>query len=77
MDIDKLVKMANQIASFFEGEPRREDALEGIAAHIVRNWEPRMRRELLAHVDAGGAGVRPSVAEAVRAHRARLEPARA
>lgn len=75
MDAEKLVKMANQIASFFEGEPERADALEGIANHLSRFWEPRMRRELLALVDAGGPHeLRTSVIEAIALHRARLAP---
>jgi len=72
---ERLVKMANQIAAFFEGEPERAAVLEGIAGHLTRFWDPRMRRELLALIDVGGAeGLRPSVVEAVSAHRARVEP---
>lgn len=75
MDAEKLVKMANQIAAFFEGEPERAAVLEGIASHLARFWEPRMRRELLAMVDRGEAGaLRPSVHEAIAQHRARLSP---
>lgn len=47
MSPDKLVMMANQIASFFETLPH-EDAAAGVADHINQFWEPRMRRELLA-----------------------------
>lgn len=76
MKIDKLVKMANQIGSFFSAEPDRVLALEGVAGHLGRFWEPRMRRELLQHVDEqDGKGLEPLVLEAVRAHRARLTPA--
>ena len=73
MDTEKLVKMANQIAQFFEGEPERAAALEGIASHLKRFWEPRMRRELLAWIDQhGGEGLRESVIAAVQANRERL-----
>ncbi len=44
MDAHKLVKMANQIASYFEAEPDRAVRLESIAGHIKRFWAPRMRR---------------------------------
>jgi formate dehydrogenase subunit delta len=65
--------MANQIGAFFEAMPDRPEALKGIALHIRRFWEPRMRRELLAHVDDGqGAGLSPIVRDAIEAHRALL-----
>jgi formate dehydrogenase subunit delta len=75
VNTDKLIRMANQIASFFEADPDRAAALDGIASHLSRFWDPRMRRELLAAIDAGTAeGLRPVVAEAIAAHRARVEP---
>jgi formate dehydrogenase subunit delta len=46
----QLIKMANQIAAFFEAMPDREQAVKDISAHIRRNWEPRMRIELLQYV---------------------------
>jgi len=70
VDIHKLVKMANEIAKFFEAEPDRAAAVEGVVGHLQRFWEPRMRRELLAHVEqTGGGDLRPLVVEAVRAIR--------
>jgi formate dehydrogenase subunit delta len=67
MDIDNLVHMANRIAEFFEAMPDRDEARDGVAQHLKRYWEPRMRLELLAHVQANqGAGLRPLVLEAVR-----------
>jgi formate dehydrogenase subunit delta len=67
MDIDNLVHMANRIAEFFEAMPDRDEACDGVAQHLLRYWEPRMRRELLAHVEANqGAGLRPLVLAAVR-----------
>jgi hypothetical protein len=44
MHIDNLVKMANQIGTFFEAMPDRDEALGDIASHLKRFWEPRMRR---------------------------------
>lgn len=73
MDREKLIKMANQIALFFEGEPEPAVMREGIAGHLKRFWEPRMRRELLAWIDQnGGEGLRESVLAAVAEHRGRL-----
>lgn len=59
MSPDKLVRMANQIATFFDSQP--EPAAEAVAGHINNFWEPRMRAQLLAHIAAGGAGLHPSV----------------
>lgn len=72
-----LVHMANQIGEYFGAFPDRAEALEGIAQHIGKFWAPRMRRQLLAHLDgpAGGAGLQPLVREAVVSHRAALTPA--
>jgi formate dehydrogenase subunit delta len=80
MHTDHLIRMANQIGSFFEAMPDRAEALEGAARHIHNFWEPRMRRALLAHVDApveADGELSPFVAEAVRRHRSMLEVATA
>jgi formate dehydrogenase subunit delta len=74
MDIDNLVHMANRIAEFFQAMPDREEACAEIAQHLRKFWEPRMRRELLAHVDGGGQGLLPIVLDAVALHRAELAP---
>lgn len=54
MNTAKLVAMANQIGDFFAAQPDPRQATEGIASHLRRYWEPRMRAELLAHAAAGG-----------------------
>ena len=54
MHIENLVTMLNQINSFFATEPDRELGIEGIRNHVQRFWEPRMRRLIIAHVQAGG-----------------------
>ncbi|MGG7580229.1 formate dehydrogenase subunit delta [Rhizobium sp. YTUHZ045] len=41
----KLVYMANQIATFFKSQPQ-DEAAQGVATHINKFWEPRMRRQL-------------------------------
>jgi len=62
---DKLVMMANQIAKFFssQGEAR---ALPQIAKHIEDFWDPRMRRNIMAHVESGGAGLDPLTLAALK-----------
>ncbi len=75
MDIHNLTHMANRIGQFFEAMPDPQEASKEIANHLRKFWEPRMRRELLAHIDAtGGEGLLPIVKSAVVAHRALLEP---
>ncbi len=63
MSPDKLVYMANQIATFFQTR-KHEEAVAGIAEHINNFWEPRMRAQFFAVVDAGGEGLKPLVVEA-------------
>lgn len=63
MSPDKLIHMANQIALFMESKPHAE-GVAGVAGHINDYWEPRMRRQFFAMIEAGGAGFRPLVIEA-------------
>lgn len=63
-DVQKLARMANQIADFFASQPGTTQAAD-VAAHLKAFWEPRMLQALYAHVDAGGAGLSPLVLEAV------------
>lgn len=66
MNPANLIKMANQIATFFEAMPNHEQAVKDVAAHIQKNWEPRMRSALLQHVSEGGdAELSPLVREAL------------
>ena len=74
MDIDHLVHMANRIGEFFQAMPDRAEAMDGIATHVKRFWEPRMRHELARHLDLGaGAGLMPLVHEALTLHRQVLD----
>lgn len=60
----KLVMMANQIGTFFASQGP-DQAVAGTADHIRKFWEPRMRRAILAHLDAGGEGLSPNVRAAL------------
>ena len=51
MSPDKLAYMANQIGRFFAHQPH-DKAVAAIADHIEKFWDPRMRREILAHLQA-------------------------
>lgn len=70
MSIEHLVKMANDIGDFFRAEPERADAIAGIANHLQRFWDPRMRRALMSYAAGGGEGLD----ELVRAAVATLKP---
>ena len=61
---EKLVYMANQIASFFvtQGEAK---AVPAIADHIKKFWDPEMRRKFLAQADKPNIELHPYVREAV------------
>jgi formate dehydrogenase subunit delta len=73
MDIHHLTKLANNIGSFFESEPDRAKGAQAVAAHIRSFWDPRMRRQILEHVEQhNGAGLSDLVLEALRTHRESL-----
>ncbi|MCR6734725.1 MAG: formate dehydrogenase subunit delta [Afipia sp.] len=61
---DRLVYMANQIGKFFTSQGKAV-AVPGIAEHIKKFWDPRMRSAILAHLEKGGAGLDPEVKDAV------------
>ena len=55
MHIDPLIKMANQIGAFFEGEAgddHPEEAAELTATHLRRYWEPRMRAQIIEYLNS-------------------------
>jgi formate dehydrogenase subunit delta len=56
--------MANQIGAFFRSQGA-DAAVSGTAEHIRKFWDPRMRDAILAHLDAGGAGLDPQVRQAI------------
>jgi formate dehydrogenase subunit delta len=73
MATDSLIRMANQIGQFFDAMPDRDEAIDGIAHHLTSFWDPRMRRELVAHVDGrADARLNRIVAEAIERHRSSL-----
>ena len=70
MDDDNLVRMANRIAEFFDAMPDRAEAIDGVGLHLLKFWEPRMRRALLDRFDRKGtAGLHPLVAAALETRR--------
>jgi formate dehydrogenase subunit delta len=68
MSPDKLVYMANQIGKFFASQGKHDEAraVEGIETHLRKFWDPRMRSEIIAKVQAGeAAGLDPLPRRAV------------
>ncbi len=66
MDVQNLVRMANQIGQFFHSYPDHDEAVREVAAHLRRFWEPRMRHALVEHMSRGGDdGLLPLVSEAL------------
>ncbi|MBM4208374.1 MAG: formate dehydrogenase subunit delta [Gammaproteobacteria bacterium] len=66
MNIEKLVKMANDIADFFNAEPDKELAAEGIKKHIMRSWDPRMRKQIIEYYKDNGEGFSQLAAQAIK-----------
>jgi formate dehydrogenase subunit delta len=60
-----LVRMANDIEKFFkvQGDER---AIAGISEHIRKFWEPRMKKQIFAHLDEGGEGLDPLTLKALQ-----------
>jgi formate dehydrogenase subunit delta len=62
---DTLVKMANQIGQFFAAQ-KSGDRAAGVADHLKRFWDPRMRESIVDYVAKGGDGLNPTALEAVK-----------
>jgi formate dehydrogenase subunit delta len=64
MENRDMIRMANQIAAYFEAYPRAE-ALDGIAHHIRNFWTPRMRTQLTEYIEGGAEDLNPLVTAAI------------
>lgn len=62
---ERQIYMANQIARNLLAQGR-DYAVSATAAHIARFWDPRMRAQILAHLEAGGEGLDEVARLAVR-----------
>ena len=64
MSPEKLAYMANQIGKFFAHQ-KHDQAVDSIATHLRQFWDPRMRRDILAHLDDPSVRLDPLVREAI------------
>jgi formate dehydrogenase subunit delta len=66
MNIDHLIKMANEIGSFWKGEVG-DAAPNEVATHLKRYWEPRMRAQMISYFEERhGAGLSDVALKAVQ-----------
>lgn len=65
MKIERLIKMANDIGNFFNSESDKEIAAEGIKNHILKSWDPRMRKAIIAYCQEDGSELNSLVKVAV------------
>ncbi len=64
--IDTLIRMANDISNFFDADPDKTIATEGVKNHIMRNWELRMRQQIVEHLKSHeGEGLSPLAKSAI------------
>ncbi|MFC3650985.1 formate dehydrogenase subunit delta [Dyella humi] len=59
MNIERLIEMTNDISRYFAAEPDQALGVAGVADHLKRFWEPGMRKQIVAHLAAGGEGLEP------------------
>jgi formate dehydrogenase subunit delta len=60
-----MIHNANQIALYFATFPR-DEAIDGVTDHIQKFWERRMKNQIIAYADQGGAGLHELVLEAIK-----------
>ncbi|MFO7287426.1 MAG: formate dehydrogenase subunit delta [Gammaproteobacteria bacterium] len=56
MDVNKLVRMANQIAANLDDGKNPQRAIDGTVDHLKRFWTPAMRRQIVEHYRQGSNG---------------------
>ena len=66
MNVQLLVTMANDISNFFASDPNKDAAVDQVANHMKKFWEPRMREAIRRHVSAGGEGMSSLAIQAVK-----------
>ena len=64
MSHDRLGYMANQIGRFFQTQ-KPDTAVAAIEDHLLKFWDPRMRRAIVAQLAEGTVELDPLVRQAV------------
>jgi formate dehydrogenase subunit delta len=64
MSHDKLAYMANQIGRFFQSQ-KQDTAVAAIEDHLLKFWDPRMRRAIMAQLASGSIELDPPVRQAI------------
>jgi formate dehydrogenase subunit delta len=64
MSHDKLAYMANQIGRFFQSQ-KQDTAVAAIEDHILKFWDPRMRKAIMAQFASGSIELDPLVRQAI------------
>ncbi len=64
MSETELIRMANQIADFFQPYSE-EEAIDGVEAHLRNFWDPRMRSSLIEILSKQPDHLKPAVQAAV------------
>ncbi len=75
MNPEHLASMVNDIANFFAAESDREAAINGVAGHLKKFWDPRMRRQIVAYLGDHGGGELSVLARAGVSRLAELDAA--
>ena len=65
MNVNKLIRMANQIAANFEYGADAKKAASGVADHLRRFWTPDMRAQIVDYRGRGGTELSEIAALAV------------
>jgi hypothetical protein len=65
MDVEKLVKMANQIAANSDYGADKEKVAAVVADHLTRFWTPAMRKAIIEAHRAKRIDLTPMAAQAV------------
>ncbi len=58
MNQDELIRMANQIADFFQSYPQAR-AVDGVATHVRDFWDPRMKEQISSLINEHGDKLKP------------------
>ncbi|HEX5421580.1 MAG TPA: formate dehydrogenase subunit delta [Gammaproteobacteria bacterium] len=65
MDVQKLVRMANQIADNFDYGQGRDKAVKSAAEHLRKSWTPDMKQQIVEHYRSGQSELNEKAAAAV------------